>query len=394
MCESAGRQPSSSRTMSVLTPQGRSAVAVVCVSAEPDVFDQPAPLFVAANGRPIAKQPINRLCYGRWGHDPGEDSVVCRIAPRVTEVACHGGAWAVARIVRDLQDRGCEMVDGLAAARAREPLVTAECRVALTRASTLRTAAILLEQAEGLLETAINETLRSPTTDWTTRISQWLEWADFGAHLTRPWQVSLIGVPNVGKSSLMNALLGYGRSIVYAEPGTTRDVVSAVTAFEGWPVELFDTAGLRDAAGDIEAEGVIRARRQAAEADLAVVVLDRSRAVRADERRLIAEIPRALVVANKSDLPNGWTEDVADNAIHVSSVTDDRVDELAARIARSLVPDIPVSGTAIPVSRRQTEQLKSAMAAANSGDLSVARECLLELCDGREVRSSDQTSQT
>ena len=78
------------------------------------------------------------------------------------------------------------------------------------------------------------------------RIREWLAWEDFGLHLTRPWNVVLAGRPNVGKSSLINALLGYTRSIVFDQPGTTRDVVTAATAIDGWPIELSDTAGLRE----------------------------------------------------------------------------------------------------------------------------------------------------
>ena len=79
------------------------------------------------------------------------------------------------------------------------------------------------------------------------------------------------GAPNVGKSSLVNALAGFQRSVVSEIAGTTRDVVSVQLAFDGWPVELTDTAGLREAEG-LEAEGVARANRALAEADLVLWV--------------------------------------------------------------------------------------------------------------------------
>jgi tRNA modification GTPase len=68
---------------------------------------------------------------------------------------------------------------------------------------------------------------------------------DLGRHLTRPWRVVVAGAPNVGKSSLINALAGFTRTVVTAVPGTTRDVVATAAAIDGWPVELIDTAGLR-----------------------------------------------------------------------------------------------------------------------------------------------------
>src|SRR5207244_11945531 len=70
-------------------------------------------------------------------------------------------------------------------------------------------------------------------------------YAGVGRHLTAPWRVAVAGAPNVGKSSLVNALAGYQRSVVAPTPGTTRDVVTALLAIDGWPVELADTAGLR-----------------------------------------------------------------------------------------------------------------------------------------------------
>ena len=69
----------------------------------------------------------------------------------------------------------------------------------------------------------------------------------------------LAGRPNVGKSSLTNALLGYTRSIVFDQPGTTRDVVTATTAIDGWPIEFSDTAGLREGSEPLEAAGIERA---------------------------------------------------------------------------------------------------------------------------------------
>ena len=114
------------------------------------------------------------------------------------------------------------------------------------------------------------------------------------------------GRPNVGKSRLLNALAGFPRAIVDPAPGTTRDVVRYPTSFGGWPVELADTAGLRGTDDLVESLGIERSRREQHQADLVLLVLDRSEPLQAIDRELIATTQGALLVANKSDLPPAW----------------------------------------------------------------------------------------
>jgi tRNA modification GTPase len=107
-------------------------------------------------------------------------------------------------------------------------------------------------------------------------------------------QVAIVGRPNVGKSSLFNALVGSARAIVTDVPGTTRDLVTEVVDLEGLRVTLIDTAGLRDATDAIEAEGVSRSRQSVAVADLVLQVVVEDEPQHIDNKR--------LVVRNKSDL--------------------------------------------------------------------------------------------
>ena len=135
------------------------------------------------------------------------------------------------------------------------------------------------------------------------RIEALLAREKLGRHLTRPWSVVLAGRTNVGKSSLMNALAGYGRAIVHPAPGTTRDAVAMATAIDGWPVELCDTAGLRAADDAVERAGIERARERLAQADLVILVADRSVPWSAEDQTLADQWPAAVVVHNKCDLP-------------------------------------------------------------------------------------------
>jgi tRNA modification GTPase len=118
-------------------------------------------------------------------------------------------------------------------------------------------------------------------------------------------KVALVGRPNVGKSSLFNSLLGHGRAIVTAVPGTTRDTLAEWIDIQGTPVLLIDTAGIRTATDTIESIGVERAKREAADADLLVVVLDGSEPLSDEDRGILSEARavRYVLALNKCDLP-------------------------------------------------------------------------------------------
>lgn len=117
-------------------------------------------------------------------------------------------------------------------------------------------------------------------------------------------RLTLVGAPNVGKSSLMNQLLGEERSIVHERPGTTRDYVDAIWNLEGIAVQVTDTAGLRDGNDEVEQLGIQRSRDKMQTADWVLLVCDGSRPLQADEQRMLQELQpgRALVVVNKNDL--------------------------------------------------------------------------------------------
>lgn len=137
-------------------------------------------------------------------------------------------------------------------------------------------------------------------------------------------RLAIVGRPNVGKSSLFNRLLERERAIVTATPGTTRDLVSERLSLGGIPVEMVDTAGLREASEEAEVIGIRKSREALAEADIVVVVLDASVPLRGDEQHLIASLEnrRAVAVLNKSDLVlSGGAELLAEAALPIQAVS-------------------------------------------------------------------------
>ncbi|MCY2966029.1 MAG: 50S ribosome-binding GTPase, partial [Planctomycetota bacterium] len=266
-------------TVARLTPRGRGAVATLRLLGSPTSLDAGDPsLFQAANGLRIIDQPPGRLVFGRFGTDSPEEVVVCRLNTTTLELHCHGGDAAVERIVRELGERGVVIVSPWAGEPRYVDSLEAECLVAVANALTPRMANLAHSQASGVLRRAVMAAL-DPLPDFVKtgeRVRAIWRWREVGQHVTVPWRVAVVGRPNVGKSRLINALLGYDRSIVYDAPGTTRDVLTGETAFDGWPVQLADTAGLREAVSAIEAEGIVRARDYLATADLVLVVVDLS----------------------------------------------------------------------------------------------------------------------
>ena len=134
--------------------------------------------------------------------------------------------------------------------------------------------------------------------------------AERGRLVREGFQVAIVGKPNVGKSSVFNALVGAARAIVTDVPGTTRDLVTEVVDFDGLRVTLVDTAGLRDTTDCIEAEGVERARQAQAVADLTLVVLDGAAPLDDSDRQILSEVQHSkrLIVCNKSDLEPAWSD--------------------------------------------------------------------------------------
>ena len=266
----------------------------------------------------------------------------------------------------------------------------------MAKATTARAAAILLDQSSGTLRTPLERLLTLDQTALTEQLSKLLSWSNFGIHLTQPWRVVLAGRPNVGKSTLINELLGYTRSIVFDQPGTTRDVVTGGTAFEGWPFQLADTAGIRTTDDELEHAGIQRARRTVESANLVCLLLDMSRPPTLEDRELLDEFtlspgpqnkPPTIIIAHKADLPYQWSSSLPDNALPeaalpVSSTTRTGVEELITQIVKTLIPEIPEPRTAIPISQRQVSWLDEALRAATDGKVTQAVEAIEQCLAG------------
>jgi len=259
----------------------------------------------------------------------------------VCEIQCHGGSAAVEGVLDIVARLGARPAEPgeftfRAFANGRIDLAQAEAVADLVRARTGAARRAAVRQLRGDLSGRLAR-LRQGLVDVMARIEVEIDFPDEGLGgiraveltsvlegfqeelrsllaqavrgrvLREGFQVAILGRPNVGKSSLFNALLAQDRAIVTAQPGTTRDTIEGWLDLGGVPVVLEDTAGLREAAEEAEAAGVARARRAAEAADLAVVVLDDAAGVTAEDERILAGLTAQefIVVINKVDLGAG-----------------------------------------------------------------------------------------
>jgi tRNA modification GTPase len=391
---------SSSRATIVaeLTPPGRGAVAVVVV-AGPESVRAVDKCFVARSGRTVGNISLGRIALGQWGGPEGEDLVLIRRHDEQIEVHCHGGTAAVEAVLGRLVNEGCQRLTWQEwIERCSPDRIVAAAQTALADAVTERTAGILLDQLNGALSAAIRDIVADVAAgEWSSgaeKIDELLTRQELGLHLVHPWRVVVVGPPNVGKSSLMNALAGYERAIVSTMPGTTRDVVSVATAMDGWPVQLSDTAGFRETQDELESAGIKLATAALSGAELAIFVHDAAQlrdepsgdSAAFEPSPLAPHVPGVHVV-NKIDLiPTADRFQLIQRFVdarseerqpHVVSALDgEGIAELISAIAHTLVPTSLPAGMAVPFTSEQVAGLTAVRVAIERHDANVASELL------------------
>ena len=385
-----------------LTAAGSGAVAVLRLEGE-GLLPLLARRLVFPGGRPITEDrlareadaerhrpifvhiPLTGEAAGDAADCPREEAVLYLPSRTTAELSCHGGDLLVESVT------SLFLADGAAAASDAVPQdegFLSSARRLLPKAETDRAAGVLLDQLGGAARRfwtglfAAIDTHAITLVQAAERLEKIASYESFGEHLARPYRVVLSGVVNAGKSTLLNALVGYDRAITAPEAGTTRDAVTAETAFEGIAVRLCDTAGMRpnrpsagetdldtvDAVDAVEREGIRLAESLLSGADLVLVLNpldDPSDELTSRLAAAAAAGSRACaIVRTKADLVPGHRSD----PLAVSALDPKSVERLGKQIADILVPAFPESGSPVPLTPGEAALYRRAAAALRGGN--------------------------
>ena len=392
----------------IASPFGEGAIALLRLSG-PDALV--VARRVCAGQRDLANFPARRQrllrVLDREGRPLDEALVSVHRAPAsytgedVVEISCHGGILVTRRVLETLLAAGARAAEpGEFTQRAflngRMDLTQAEAVMDLIRAQTDLAIRAAGEQLEGRLGQRINA-LREDLLSLVAHVEAFIDFPDEdigpdtgaallaradallaaldallatagqGRILREGVQTVIYGEPNVGKSSLLNLLLGEERAIVSATPGTTRDTIEESLNVRGLPLRLTDTAGLRASDDPLENAGMERSRRSLARADLALQVVDGSQPPAGAAVHIMEKTPDALVeilVLNKADLGvhPGWAEH--GSAVPVSCRTGEGLESLTELIYRRITSgQLSWSESAVAINARHQACLRRARAA-------------------------------
>lgn len=403
----------------ISTAPGEAAIGIVRLSGK-DALKIAERVFISPTGRALSTS--HRICYGciidpDTGEQIDEALVTFMKAPRtytredIVEINCHGGFIATRRVLELLLRNGARAAEpGEFTKRAflngRIDLTQAEAVLDLIRAKTDKAERLAMAQLKGALRRKITP-LREKLIDISAQIeaqidfpeedieptqakeiqseinavindlSALLKTYDEGRLFREGLKTAIIGRPNVGKSSLLNALLEAERAIVTELPGTTRDVIEEYLNLKGLPVRIMDTAGIRQAHDMAEAEGVRRSLCALEDADAAIVVIDSSVPLHKEDIEVLEKVGAKphIVALNKCDLPEA---DISlpegHNAIRISAKTGEGIDALKEAVFNLCIKETAADGDAVLTNARHkvaTEDaiqcLEAALSALSSG---------------------------
>lgn len=410
----------------IATPLGEGGIGIIRISG-PQAIEAADHIFVHRRGKKLAKMPSHRIYYGHIVYSDGRviDEVLVSLmrAPRtytredVIEINCHGGLQSLQQILQQvLAQDGVRMAEPgeftkMAFLNGRIDLVQAEAVIDVIRAGTERALQVSVDQLRGGLSQIITDirnillnaraeievsidypeydqpdvtrdVLKNKLNQALHIVQKLLDESQTGRILREGIKTVIAGKPNVGKSSLLNVLLGVERAIVTDIPGTTRDTVEEMLDLGGIPLHVIDTAGIHHSEDPVEKIGIERSRQALAIADLVLLVIDVSRGLSEEDKQLyqLTKSNHTLVILNKIDLPEQLTDlDVQqqlgvkpENMIAISTLKKEGLDQLTKRVHQLFMQGQVKGDHTVMVSRmRHIQLLKEAKEALNQAIVAI-----------------------
>jgi tRNA modification GTPase len=419
-----------SRTIAAIaTPPGEGGISIIRISGKDAI-----PIADTIFSGSVSTYATHTAHFGQF-LDIDEGILLVMKAPKsytgddTVELNCHGGSLVTRRLLEAVYSAGAEpagpgeftyraFINGkldLAQAEAVQSMIGAKNTLALQAAkeqlsghlsdkiSTLQkelldTAAILeawVDFPEEGLEFASKKEVICSLLETRAKMGQLAATFHEGYKIQEGIKLCIVGPPNVGKSSLMNTLLGYNRAIVTPIAGTTRDLLDAELTIGGLHFHLIDTAGIRQADGLVEQEGIKRSKQAMHNADLILQLIDASKGLTTEDEVLIAgaSADKTIAVFNKIDLPHKIPTIPLQNTVPISARTGQGVKALKATIQQVLFNGkLPQKGEIILTNQRHKRALSHAINDLDTlinglqTDISVEflstdmRSCLNHLC--------------
>ncbi|BCZ49472.1 tRNA modification GTPase MnmE [Clostridium gelidum] len=368
----------------IATPIGEGGVAIIRISGE-NALSIASKIFVAKNNYDVKNMQTYTMKYGNVIEIDNKeiiDDVILSYmkSPKsytgenVVEINCHGGVVSTNSVLNQIIRAGARLAEpgeftkraflngriDLSQAEAVMDIITAKTELSMKSAMLQSNGALSREITElrkyllnvlALIEYAVDFTeddediiddnlvlqIKDGIDKTIFKIKNLLSNADEGKIIRDGLNVVIVGKPNVGKSSLLNALLKEKRAIVTDVPGTTRDVIEEYINLDGIPIRISDTAGIRETEDIVEKIGVEKSKEKIEEADLIILMLDASRDIDEEDKAILDKIKnrKYIVLLNKTDLDMEISQEVRnnlDNKIDISAKTGKGIDDLKTEI--------------------------------------------------------------
>lgn len=399
----------------IATAPGEGGIGIIRISG-PKSLEVAEEIFFSMSGKKISEYPARTLIFGniKDGDKKIDEVLVAYMkgpnsytAEDVIEINCHGGFISVKRILELVLSKDVRLAEAgeftkRAFLNGRIDLSQAEAVIDVINAKTDKAHEVAENQLDGSLSNRIREfrekvtellaqvevaidypeediefiaytTLEEKTRELNKDIKKLYKTSESGKIFREGLKTVIVGKPNVGKSSLLNSILGENRAIVTDIPGTTRDVIEEFVNIKGIPLKIVDTAGIRETDDVVEKIGVEKSMASFDTADLIIMVVDSSSELSEEDREILEKVQgkETILLLNKTDLPQVIDEEEVkkyvneENIIKISALHNEGIENVHDRIEAMVYKgDIKSSSNVIITNSRHKDALYRAMKSA------------------------------